>query len=769
MRKNILGYSDKMTVRPGEEIAFKVSTEEMLEYNAQLVRLNSGDTHSDHANYREVELAASINGDYSGEKQSIAAGSCITVDSKKLTRMLDSFTLAVSFQPTAPECGRQHLLCQWNAIEQNGWSLELNTSGLLTLVMADSQGTTSSISLKQTLKAKSWYRAFVYIDSEQGRLTLECQSSTVVAGQRLFSDLWREDITLTGTVPSAEAPVMIAAAYNGLTSGGALIPSEGFNGYIERPVLYSGVLTHKEAIKVAEGQRPEDLDQRLIADWDFSLGIHTLEVKDRSGNQFDGKVHNLPLRAVKGSCWNGEEMNWQHRPEHYGAIYFHADDLGDCGWKTAITYRIPAGLTSGIYALRLRLGETVGESIACPDEDYIPFFVAAPRHQPAAKVALLLPTYSYLAYGNIGGVEQARLDTGESKEEYYDSYISGPGGMDYALLIHDHPELGKSTYDYHLDGSPIQISSSQRPLLTMRPKSMPFSFCADLLITDWLETKGIDYDVITDDLLHTEGIELLNNYRVVMTGNHPEYPTTKIRDALENFTHQGGRLMYMGANGFYWRCATYDSQPGVVELRRGLTGSGAWKSEVGESYYASSGEMGGLWRDCGRPPQQLLGIGFIAMGAFAEEKSSYRILPGAREGRAGFILDGVDEDVIGNFGVFGNASGQEIDRTNSQYGTPQHTVILARSENHNADMAYAIEEMDPLDPVLEKYQSEVYADMVFFETPGGGAVFSVGSMAWCGSLGANNSNNNISTITSNVIERFVAKEPFEFPSITNNY
>jgi N,N-dimethylformamidase len=54
----------------------------------------------------------------------------------------------------------------------------------------------------------------------------------------------------------------------------------------------------------------------------------------------------------------------------------------------------------------------------------------------------------------------------------------------------------------------------------------------------------------------------------------------------------------------------------------------------------------------------------------------------------------------------------------------------------------------------------VRADMVFFETLNGGAVFSTGSIGWAGSLAHDGYRNNISTITENVLRRFISPEPF---------
>ena len=54
----------------------------------------------------------------------------------------------------------------------------------------------------------------------------------------------------------------------------------------------------------------------------------------------------------------------------------------------------------------------------------------------------------------------------------------------------------------------------------------------------------------------------------------------------------------------------------------------------------------------------------------------------------------------------------------------------------------------------------VKADLVFYETAAGGAVFSTGSIAWAGSLSHNGYDNNVSRIMRNVLNRFLDPEPF---------
>ena len=54
----------------------------------------------------------------------------------------------------------------------------------------------------------------------------------------------------------------------------------------------------------------------------------------------------------------------------------------------------------------------------------------------------------------------------------------------------------------------------------------------------------------------------------------------------------------------------------------------------------------------------------------------------------------------------------------------------------------------------------VRCDMMFFETPNGGAVFSTGSISYGGSLAHDGYKNNVSRLTENVVKRFVDPTPF---------
>ena len=53
------------------------------------------------------------------------------------------------------------------------------------------------------------------------------------------------------------------------------------------------------------------------------------------------------------------------------------------------------------------------------------------------------------------------------------------------------------------------------------------------------------------------------------------------------------------------------------------------------------------------------------------------------------------------------------------------------------------------------HNPNVRADMVLLETSNGGAVFSVGSISWFGSLSHNDYSNNVSKVTENVLRKFI--------------
>jgi N,N-dimethylformamidase len=100
-------------------------------------------------------------------------------------------------------------------------------------------------------------------------------------------------------------------------------------------------------------------------------------------------------------------------------------------------------------------------------------------------------------------------------------------------------------------------------------------------------------------------------------------------------------------------------------------------------------------------------------------------------------------------------------------GTPDHAIVVASSEGHNPDTFVLVPEEHLTHTATwsgEAPEDLIRADMVFFETPAGGAVFSTGSITFCGSLPHNTYDNSISKILANVLDRFLdGDQDFTWP------
>ena len=438
-------------------------------------------------------------------------------------------------------------------------------------------------------------------------------------------------------------------------------------------------------------------------------------IVDTSSSQRHGIVHQLPTRAVTGPTFDGTHQRWTDDPSQWDAIHFHKGDMYDAGWPITTTLELPVDLPSGIYAFKLE--QQAGEQI-----DRVPFFVRPAVDAPTADVALLMSSATYLAYANhrmlFDGADFIASRSRLRPEHEY---------------VRTHPELGRSMYEKHTDGSGVMFSSRRRPVLNLRPGADGWNFTPDTDINAFLEHIGIGHDVIGDEDVHAEGVDALSPYRVIVTCSHPEYWSTAMLDALQAWQRNGGRLLYLGGNGFYWRVAFSDAWPGAMELRRAEDGVRNWQTGDGENYHAFGGEYGGMWRRNGRPPNELVGIGFAAQG-FARA-THYDVNAESLESRAAWIWDGVvdDEGRIGTSGLGGGAAGQELDRYDTRLGSPTHAVVLASATDFGPDMMRTKEEFEGsvAAPDPDPY---VRSDIVFYETLGGGAVFSVGSISWFGAL-----------------------------------
>ncbi len=740
--KKILGYADVWSVAPGGTVNVKVSTYGPGRYRADLVRVICGDDNPDHGIFLEEEIDAPFNGEYPGRFQPIDAGSYVAVPQSSVISGLGSFTVQAWIFPTTPLKGEQGIITNWQDDPAAGFALMIDDTGSLAMRVGDGGGNVAQVSSGEPLAERRWYLVSGSYDASARKISVR-----QLADESTLENLASADATAEAPgVSMADGPLMFAA-FPATLSNGKSASKCHFNGKIDRPRVSASVLSAEEIAAAAAqaNSHAENLD--IVGAWDFSDKIGTDGISDVGPNGLHGHTVNLPSRGCKGHNWTGNEQNWRHAPQEYGAIHFHDDDLYDADWETDFEYVLPNDLRSGVYAVRLRADD---------DEWYVSFFVRPPKGTTTSKLAFLASTATYMAYSNYHWLFHERFC--EATESLWTTLEKTD------VFLQEHNEFGLSTYDTHSDGSGVRFASRLRPILNMAPKTSYWSFNADTQILGWLENQGIEYDVITDEDLHSEGVSVLEPYRAVLTGSHPEYYTTPMLDGLREYIAGPGRLIYLGGNGFIWRCALSDELPGVLELRRAEDGIRYRDEEPGEYYLELTGEYGGLWRRLGMPPQAVVGVGTIAVGF--DISGYYRRKEDGFNPRAGFIFEGIGEDeIIGDFGYLGGgASGSEIDTVDPMLGTPAHTLVVASSEGHSENTLIVPDEIGFHHCAMDGVQSPIIrADMTFFETPGGGAVFSVGSIAWGASLPHNGYDNNVSRISGNVLRRFLDAAPFTMP------
>jgi N,N-dimethylformamidase len=467
---------------------------------------------------------------------------------------------------------------------------------------------------------------------------------------------------------------------------------------------------------------------KCVVRWSFTPHGGQAELWPSAGEWAPMRVHNNPTFAVPSARWDGSVLNPRDDGAHYDAIHLHDDDLGDCTWDASHELDVPTTAPSGIYAF---------EVVTTAGTERIPFFVRPLR--PSAPLVFLAPTATYVAYGN----------------EYLPQATYPWRCWDRGHQFAQDNEL-RSLYDIHSDRSGVSLSTGRRPQATIRDdytyplSNSPHLLPVDLHLLRFCHSNGIEIDVLTDHDLHAEGHDALLAYAGVVTGSHPEYWSSPMMLALDRYLCGGGSLAYLGGNGFYLAIAFEGDQ---MELRRDSNDS-IWRSDPGERYMALSGEAGGYWESQGHPPQSLVGSTFLMMG-FGSSRP-YRRLAASYRDEWAWIFDTVDERPIGDSGiVLGGAAGYEVDGVIERMHTPPSLVRLATA----GDFDVSFEVRDPLPSAIGAAERAQFrrADMTIYRHTGGGLVFSVGSVAWCGALPFAGGRNAVGAITLNIAKRFAQR------------
>jgi N,N-dimethylformamidase len=373
--------------------------------------------------------------------------------------------------------------------------------------------------------------------------------------------------------------------------------------------------------------------------------------------------------------------------------------------KTHSQY-VEAPARSGLYYFHAR-------TLSGAHHFAFPWVVAPAR--PGAPVAVIACDITWNAYNNFGGRS---------------NYINADRLPDVPV-VNSRQELTRYTRPDHITwGYP-----SYAPLSFERPE--PLNHVAlDEKITDpiegrmacavapaewrlmgWLEREGFAYDVYGETQLASGALDL-SAYKVLVLSVHPEYWTKEMYFRVKRWVfEEGGKLMYLAGNGL--NCEVELRGDGTMVVHNGQIKS-LWPEGMGaESRFGARVES----------EANLLGVVFTPSGAMTG--APYRVIDGKH-----WVFEGTGLKAGDTFGEKslhmrcpGGASGHETDKVSTS--SPKNVHLLARGLNPD----------------------DGGAEMVIFDTPSGGAVFSAGSITYPVCLPVDE---RLSVLTANVLRRFLS-------------
>jgi hypothetical protein len=339
-----------------------------------------------------------------------------------------------------------------------------------------------------------------------------------------------------------------------------------------------------------------------------------------------------------------------------------------------------------------------------------PWIVAPAKRQ--ARVAVLASNLTWNAYNNFGGrsnyihpdylpptpTVNSRLELHRYTDPEHITYAA----EEYAPLSFERPEPINHIAEREEIHNPIE------------GRAACHIAAAEWRLLGWLEREGFAYDFWAETQLHSGALNL-DEYQVLVLSTHPEYWSKKMYFDLKAWVHErGGKLMYLGGNGM--NCLVEFIDPFTVIYQNGNGHELKRRGLESRMHLKLESEA------------NLLGVVFTEAGAMTG--APYRVLDEAHWVFAGTGLK--KNDVFGRESLHmrcpGGASGHETDKISPS--SPKNVRLLAKGMNVN----------------------DGGADMVYYETPSGGAVFSAGSICWTSSVLVDD---GVSRITANALRRFL--------------
>jgi hypothetical protein len=348
------------------------------------------------------------------------------------------------------------------------------------------------------------------------------------------------------------------------------------------------------------------------------------------------------------------EGHWRDTPDDCS--------VSGCGWPVSLEIQVDASWPSGGYIIRTTAREDGrGEDM----HEHIFLVRPHPGSVKAGRLLLIAATATWTAYNDWGGSNHYQGWCGPKGDRFSPTlslrrplakgFVSLPPDAPRAVLMEDPPIMSEPSYP-HMEWA--YATGYSKKYMSSGWASFERHFML------WAEAEGFDLDVISQTDLHYRP-ELIAGYSCIALVGHDEYWSWEMRDAIDAYVEQGGRIARFAGN-FMWQirledegrtqiCYKYiarNEDPLMQEGPRHLV-TESWEApEIGRPGAASFGlnATHGLyasWSGCSPRGAKGFPVYRPQHWAFAGTGLYYGDILGARSRIFGYEVDGLPYEIRG--------------------------------------------------------------------------------------------------------------------------
>ncbi|MGX2997358.1 N,N-dimethylformamidase beta subunit family domain-containing protein [Streptomyces sp. JNUCC 64] len=426
-------------------------------------------------------------------------------------------------------------------------------------------------------------------------------------------------------------------------------------------------------------------------------------------------------------------------PPHPDGEPEHASPAAD--WELPRhVFPVPGDWAPGIYLAHLVEGdERRAAAVPLLDDGGIEgyareFFVVRPtRPGSHGRVLYKKSTFTRHAYNRSDSEGVPRSSSLYDNPVYQEGGADGPRGHKLSL---------------HRPGGVIDLAYWDAPFIA------------------WLERNGYAVEYCTDLDLHQDP-GLLDAYDLLLSVGHDEYWSTAMRDHVAAHTARGGNVAFLSANTCWWRVHLTDDDTAFVSDTDHHVGDVYPHLPATDLWWAPEPE------GVGRPENTMTGVSFRNGGMWPGD------WPGDRP-REGYTVQHADHWAFEGTGLRDGSDGGRADRLGAgtaligyecdgaAFAYDERGVARASGADGTPDsfLILGLYLLDPVNEDLHRFKwghwncperepgitSPRAATMGVHTTPGGGTVFTAGTVDWSVVCGRE-LDPHVVRVTRNVLDR----------------